>query len=160
MSENQQREQEERLSFAMIPSPLALHQAFVRVFPTATTDTERLQFVRSHRAAATAASSYEKVVAPIPPMDLSDIEAQARQRREQKDARLLAEHQAYLRTLPSLPPQRKLRKIHTRGYRAPRTPPLSEHDLYLDHARPNDVARPSIAHTCQLCLNAKSHPVK
>ncbi|KAF7349656.1 hypothetical protein MSAN_01692100 [Mycena sanguinolenta] len=57
-------------------------------------------------------------------------------------------------------PGRKIRLIYPQGKRAPRDQPLTEDDLYLTDARPTFLAHPSLDHTCGLCLNAKSHPVK
>ncbi|KAJ7683937.1 hypothetical protein B0H14DRAFT_2654576 [Mycena olivaceomarginata] len=47
------------------------------------------------------------------------------------------------------------------GRRVVRCKPLTEDDLYLDEAHPDEVSFPNIFHTCGVCLNInrKSHPV-
>ncbi|KAJ6484706.1 hypothetical protein C8R45DRAFT_1098861 [Mycena sanguinolenta] len=57
-------------------------------------------------------------------------------------------------------PMCKIRIIYPEGRRAARDKPLSEDELYLTDARPAFLARPRLDHTCGLCLNAKSYPVK
>lgn len=47
-----------------------------------------------------------------------------------------------------------------RGKREVPHKPLTEDDLYLDEVRPEEVSFPRILHTCGICLNAKSHPVR
>ncbi|KAJ6503843.1 hypothetical protein C8R45DRAFT_1091612 [Mycena sanguinolenta] len=56
--------------------------------------------------------------------------------------------------------RRKIRLIYPQGRHAVRDKPLSEDDLYLSDMRPVFLTRPRLQHTCSLCLNAKSHPVK
>ncbi|KAJ7745407.1 hypothetical protein B0H14DRAFT_3514549 [Mycena olivaceomarginata] len=68
-------------------------------------------------------------------------------RREQKEAQDHANYETWRLAHPPPPPN-------------PSNQPLEEDDLYLDDARPGDILLPQLEHTCRLCLNAKSHPVK
>jgi hypothetical protein len=79
-------------------------------------------------------------------------------RRELKEVQDRANAEAWQLAHPPPPPT--LRIVHRRGWCAVRQDPLEEEDLYLDDARPRDIAWPKLEHTCRLCLNTKSHPVK
>lgn len=83
-----------------------------------------------------------------------------RTRRENRDARNRAEYENWLRTHPRPPVPTLLRLVYRSGKRDVREKPLTETDLYLDDARPDEVSYPHLMHTCFLCLNAKSHPVR
>ncbi|KAJ7791908.1 hypothetical protein B0H14DRAFT_3499961 [Mycena olivaceomarginata] len=50
--------------------------------------------------------------------------------------------------------------LQLQGERAVRSKPLTEDELYLDEARPDEVCYPPIMNTCGICLNVKSHPVR
>ncbi|KAJ7699785.1 hypothetical protein B0H14DRAFT_3528329 [Mycena olivaceomarginata] len=81
-----------------------------------------------------------------------------RTRRAEKEARDRASWEADQLIRPRPPPHR-IRLIPRRGQRDLREQPLTEADLYLDDMRPSQRF-PRLLHTCPLCLELKSHPVK
>jgi hypothetical protein len=81
-------------------------------------------------------------------------------RRENRDARNRTEYEDWLRAHPRPPVPTLLRLVHRSRKRDVREKPLTQTDLYLDDARPDEVSYSRLMHTCFLCLNAKSHPVR
>ncbi|KAJ7858243.1 hypothetical protein B0H14DRAFT_3447371 [Mycena olivaceomarginata] len=79
-------------------------------------------------------------------------------RHELKEAQDRANAEAWQLAHP--PPPLTLRIVHRRGWCTARQDPLKEEDLYLDDAHLRDIAWPKLEHTCRLCLNTKSYPVK
>ncbi|KAJ7336972.1 hypothetical protein DFH08DRAFT_964928 [Mycena albidolilacea] len=132
------------------------------------TDQERRAHVRrvlQQREELTRAAGHRRMILQISLLD--ELIARGRSerkkarsilRREQKEAQDRANYEAWRLAHPPPPPT--LRIVHRRGKCTARQEPLEEDDLYLDDARPGDISLPELEHTCRLCLNAKSHPVK
>ncbi|KAJ7899896.1 hypothetical protein B0H13DRAFT_2336753 [Mycena leptocephala] len=84
---------------------------------------------------------------------------QDRRRREGIDRRAALE-QEVLGRVALAPRPLGIRVIPMKGLRPGPRNLLTEDNLYLDDARPAWIDRPSIEHTCNLCHNLKSHPVR
>ncbi|KAJ7838503.1 hypothetical protein B0H14DRAFT_3459339 [Mycena olivaceomarginata] len=121
------------------------------------TDQERRAHVRrvlQQREELTRAAGHRRMILQISLLD----ELIARGRSEREKARSILRREQKEAQDP-----RELRGMATCAPTAapnPSNQPLEEDDLYLDDARPGDISLPELEHTCRLCLNAKSHPVK
>ncbi|KAJ6451102.1 hypothetical protein C8R47DRAFT_1204601 [Mycena vitilis] len=82
---------------------------------------------------------------------------QERRRRERVEARSLV--MSLAQRPPPAPRRPAIRLIAPDGRRRKRDTPLTVEDLYLDDARPPDIAYLKLEHICILCLGMKSHPV-
>ncbi|KAJ7884170.1 hypothetical protein B0H14DRAFT_3432584 [Mycena olivaceomarginata] len=125
----------------------------------------RIRRVLQQREELTRVAGHRRMILQISLLD--ELIARGRSEREKNRAVLRRERkEAQHRTnaeiwrLAHPPPPPTLRIVHRRGWRTARQEPLEEDDLHLDDVRPDDISWPQLEHTCRLCLNAKSHPVK
>ncbi|KAF7364443.1 hypothetical protein MSAN_01105400 [Mycena sanguinolenta] len=127
---------------------------------TAPERTARVRIIQEQRAGMEAEAGLARMVGQVALLaQLTEFHDRRRTRAriDQKDAESRA---AYRRLRAARPPAHKIRILYPGGKRAQRERPLSVEDLYLTEARPQFLDHPLLLHTCSLCLNAKSHPVK
>jgi hypothetical protein len=140
----------------------------IRDMPGFHTDQERrahVQLVLQQRDKMVQVAGYDRMTAQISLLDQLILRGQsederARQilRRKCKEAQDRVSYAKWRLTHPTPPP--KICIVHRHGRRAVHPVPLEPDDLYLNDTRPDNIWWPPLEHTCGLCLNTKSHPVK
>ena len=121
--------------------------------------TARIRLVHTQRAAVEAEAGLARMLAHVGLLaELTEMHERRRtqDRIAEKDAESRA---AYRKLRHTAPPVRKIRILYPEGKRVTREVALTADDLYLTDARPTFIEHPRLLHTCNLCLNAKSHPV-
>ncbi|KAJ6461285.1 hypothetical protein C8R47DRAFT_1217619 [Mycena vitilis] len=126
-----------------------------------------LLLILQQHAAMAEDAYYEQLVASITPLQpLVDIDRrlQTIQESERHSRQTAERHQrrrdkidAERRIAPPLVPGIRILPVH--GERIQRDSALRDDDLYLDRVRPTLIQNPRLMHTCDICLEMKSHPV-